>query len=249
MPPAYKKRAYRKKRAAPKRRRVNRRRTGSKAPRQVATITEAYQVSAPDGLVVFNRQVQLSSATFDRAQTVAQAYQEYCIKKITMIFRPSADTFTPAAGNSMPNLYFVMDKAVSIPTNAQLQTLLDMGVKPVRFDDKNIRRAYKPVALLANDTSTVGTLAAGQLSKPSPWLATNANAGAPSASWAASAVEHTGCAFFVTKMSGLTPTIAYTVDISVDFAFRKPTWRVPAQSEGLIHTPNVNLIGDQLINA
>lgn len=239
----------------PRRKRVQRkRRAGARKPRravrkagvpkQAATLTESYQVSAPDGIVIFNRAVQLSSATFDRAQAVAQAYQEYCIKKVTLVFRPSCDTFTPAAGNSIPNLYYVLDKATSIPTNASLQTLLDMGCRPTRFDSKNIRKSFKPVALLGADTSAAGTIVGAQPSKASPWLATNANAAAPGALWAPSQVEHAGCAFFVTKMSGLTPAINYTIDLQIDFAFRKPTWHVPPG--GLEVSSNMNLVGDQI---
>lgn len=231
-----------------KRRGAGRKRVGRALGGNRATITEALQTSVNDGLVVFQRGLQLSNATFDRSQAVAQAYQEYCITSIKLTFRPSADTFTPSAGNSMPQLYYVKDLACAIPTNANLQTLLDMGVRPIRFDDKNIQKSFKPKALIGADVNAAGGISASVLSKPSPWLSTNANAGTPGAVWAPSAVEHNGCAFFVSKMSGLTPVLAYTVDIQVGFAFRKPLWRVPPGEQG---TENVILNGDGIrpINA
>jgi len=235
-------RVVRKRRAGPKKRNARKgvRRAGVKS--NTASLTENYQVSAPDGVVIFNRQVRLADATFDRAQAVAQAYQEFCIKSITLTFRPSADTFAPVAGNSLPQLYYLLDKAGAVPTNANLQTMLDMGVRPLRFDARNIVKSYKPSALLGADSDTLGTITAGMMSKSSPWLATNSSAGAPGPGWSPSTIEHTGCAFFVTKMSGLTPPLNYTIDASVVFNFRKPLWRAGAAAEN----NNMNLAGDAL---
>lgn len=225
------------------RKRVSKRVGGVRGGSNRASITESYQAYPSDGIVVFNRANQLSNSTFDRAQQVAQAYQEYCIKSIKLTFRPSADTFVPSAGNSMPQLYYVLDKACAIPTNANLQTLLDMGCRPIRFDDKNIHKSYKPVALLGTDVDVAGTISAAQMSKASPWLSTNASAGTPGAVWSPSRVEHSGCAFFVTKMSGLTPPLAYTVDVQVEFAFRKPLWYVPPTG---VATLNMNMNGETI---
>lgn len=223
-------------RAGPKRRMRKRVRKAGVAPINTASLRENFQASVPDGSVVYNRTFQLSNATFDRAQAVAQAYQEYCIKSVKLIFRPSADTFTPAAGNTIPQLYYITDKSGAVPTNANLQTLLDMGVRPIRFDSRNIIKSYKPVALIGADTNAAGLLQAGVISKPSPWLATNANAGAPSGAWAPSQVEHGGCVWLVTKLAPLTPTINYTVDIELVFCFRKPLWR-----QGVSPTAEVNM--------
>jgi len=189
----------------------------------MASIKENFTVGVTDGTMTFFRNVRLSNATYDRAQAVAAAYQEFRIRYVKFIMRPSADTFPIAAGNTLPQLYYAADKANAIPINATQQTLQDMGVKPIRFDDKNITKSYKPNVLIGADT-TGSTLVAGML-KSAPWLSTNANAADPTTIWAPSTVDHIGCAMFVTKINALTPPVTVPVDIEVVFDFRKPLWR------------------------
>lgn len=242
-----KRRVYKKKKTGGTRRRVfAQRRTPMRArriPRSITTNTAAvrenYTVSLPDGNMVFFN-TALAAATFNRSQAVAEAFQEYRIKYVKLTFKPSADTFAPAAGNIIPQLYFQMNKFNSVPTNANLQTLLDMGCRPIRFDDKNIIRAWKPVVLLGSD---VAALAAVNAQKPmtTPWLSTNNNAQNPGAVWAPSNVEHLGCLFIVQKPNPLTPTINYVLDVEVVFQFRRPLSTV-----GDSTTPAISLHGEEI---
>lgn len=208
-----------------RRRRVARRRVARRVPRSITTNTAAvrenYTTSVPDGTMISLTNA-LNQPTFDRAQSVAAAFQEFRIKYVKIIFKPSADTFTPAAGNTIPQLYFQMNKYASVPTNANLQTLLDMGCRPVRFDDKNIMRAYKPCVLLGADTAPPGFIVNAQKPLTTPWLSTNALAQNPAATWSPSAVEHLGCLFYVTKINPATPTLNYTIDVELVFQFRRP---------------------------
>lgn len=208
-----------------RRRRVARRRVARRVPRSITTNTAAvrenYTTSVPDGTMISLTNA-LNQPTFDRAQSVAAAFQEFRIKYVKIIFKPSADTFTPAAGNTIPQLYFQMNKYASVPTNANLQTLLDMGCRPIRFDDKNIMRAYKPCVLLGADTAPPGFIVNAQKPLTTPWLSTNALAQNPGATWTPSAVEHLGCLFFVTKINPATPTLNYTIDVELVFQFRRP---------------------------
>lgn len=219
----YKKRST--KRVFRRRRVLRRRMPMRRVPRSIVTNTAAvrenYTVSIPDGNMVFFT-TSLAAATFDRSQAVAQAFQEYRIKYIKITFKPSADTFTPAAGNIIPQLYFQMNKYASVPTNANLQTLLDMGCKPIRFDDKNIVRAWKPCVLLGSDSAAPTFLVNAQKPLTTPWLSTNNNAQNPGATWAPSNVEHLGCLFLVQKPNPATPTINYNIDVEVVFQFRRP---------------------------
>lgn len=188
-----------------------------------ASIRENYTLSVPDGSVNFFRNVQLADVLYDRAQAVAAAYQEFRIKYVKLTFKPSADTFPLAANNVMPQFYFQIDKANAIPTSANLQTLLDMGCRPTRFDDKNLTRLWKPSVLIA-DKVAAGLTTASQI-KITPWLSTNHNSGNPGAAWSPSQVDHLGCLFYVTKINPLTPTVNYDIDVEVVFQFRKPLWR------------------------
>lgn len=187
-----------------------------------ASVKEAYQVGVVDGNVTFFRNTQLADAIYDRSQAVAQAFQQFRIKYVKMTFKPSADTFPAVAGNIIPNLYWMIDKTNSIPLNATADTFYSMGARPRRMDDKNLVFAFKPSALVADFTAP-GVTTASQL-KISPWLSTNANSGNPAAGWAPSAVDHLGCAFYVTKINPA-DNLQYMVDIEVVFQFRKPVWK------------------------
>jgi len=188
--------------------------------------------------VFFN--TALAAGTFNRSQQVAAAFQEYRIKYVKLTFKPSADTFPIMSGNIIPQIYFQMNKFNAIPTNATLQTLLDMGCRPIRFDDKNISRAWKPTVLLGADQ--VG-LSAVNAQKPltTPWLSTNNNAQNPGIVWAPSNVEHLGCVFIVQKPNPATPTINYNVDIEVVFQFRRPL-----STTGDTSQPAITLSGEEI---
>lgn len=192
-------------------------------PRAIATntaaIRENYSVSLNDGTMNYFS-VALANSVFNRAQAVAQNFQEYRIKYVKLTFKPSADTFPLAAGNTIPQLYFQMNKYQAIPAGATLQQLLDMGCRPIRFDDKNIVKAWKPVVLLGADNTAVGTQLPAVV-KTTPWLSTN-NAAIDPVAWSASAAEHLGCVFFVTKANPATPTVSYVVDVEVVFQYRRP---------------------------
>lgn len=207
--------------AGAKRRSAVRRRMPRSITTNTAAIRENYSIQVNDGSMVFFS-TWLSQLNFDRAQAVAEAFQEYRMKYVKLTFRPSADTFTPAAGNIIPQLYFQTNKYQAIPPNATLGTLLDVGCRPIRFDDKNIVRAYKPCVLLASDKSGVpnGT----NKIMTTPWLSTNANAQNPIPGWQADDTEHLGCIFYVEKPNPATPTIQYVVDVEVVFQFRRPNW-------------------------
>lgn len=242
MPLARRPRLLRKKRVIRKPRRMLVRKP--RLPRRVITtntaaVRENYTVSIPDGGLTFFS-TALSQATFNRAQQVAAAFQEYRVKYVKLIFKPSADTFAPAAGNIIPQLYFQMNKYQSIPTTASLQTLLDMGCRPYRFDDKNIIRAYKPTVLLAADT-TPALATVAQKVMTTPWLSTNNNAQNPTPAWSPSTVEHLGCCFIVQKPNPATPTINWTLDVEVVFQFRRPL-----STDGLGATNNLILDGEDL---
>jgi len=143
----------------------------SRRPRGIATNTAAvrenFSTSVSDGVMTYFS-TYLSDLTFNRAQAVAQNFQEYRIKYVKLTFRPSADTFAPAAGNIIPQLYFQMNKYQALPTGASLQQLLDMGCRPIRFDDKNVVRAYKPIVLLGADTTNPTVLASTSVAKVTP---------------------------------------------------------------------------------
>lgn len=223
--------AKRNRRPYAKRPRKGKRAPRKSVPRAITTntgaIKETYSIAVPDGNVTFFRSTSLADAVFDRAQTVASAFQEFRIKYIKLTFRPNADTFPAVAGNSIPTLYFMMDKANAIPTNADANTFFSMGARPRRMDDKNLTYTWYPTALVSTLIQP-GVTTAAQL-RTRPWLSTNANSANPGAAWAPNQTDHLGCAFYVTKINPA-DALEYNLDVEVVFQFRKPVWKGSSSS-------------------
>lgn len=180
---------------------------------QVTTANQMYNL----------RNIALSQ--FARAVQVAKAYQHYRIKKVMLEFKPAYDTFAPLAlpaGQNLqvPYLIYMIDKSGSIPTNVDSTALGQMGAKPIRFDDKTIKVAWRPSVL----TQTFGQANTQSQYKISPWLSTNANALNPGV-FVPSDIDHLGI-FWKVDRAGVLPVgydeYTYEVRITVEFQFKKP---------------------------
>lgn len=157
---------------------------------------------------------------YDRAVQVAKAYQHFRMKKITMTFKPTYDTFQSGApgGSSKCNFYYMIDKSGSIPQNPTLEQLKQMGAKAIPFDEKPIKVSWKPSVLTA-DQVAVGAVVASQY-KVSPWLSTSINP--MGAVWQPSTIDHLGIFFYVEQLFG--GGLQYNAEIEVQFEFKKPLW-------------------------
>jgi len=186
----------------------------------------------PPTLLVANTVYNFRNFTLDQfaaAVQIARAYQFYRIKRVTFKFMPLADTFVAAAGNSVPQLYYMIDKSGSIPTNATLDSLKKMGAKPVRFDDKTITRGFAP-SVLTVDTAAPGVFQSSQY-RVSPWLSTNANALNPGA-WVPSTIDHLGMFWCVQQeVFPVNQQVSYRCELTIEFQFKKPLWTDVAQAE------------------
>lgn len=223
----YAKRPIRKRSTKPRRRyakkkAIMRRRIPRSITTNTAAVKETYSFQVADGIVTYFRAVSLADVVYDRSQAVASAFQQYRVKYVKLTFRPSADTYPAVPGNVIPQLYFMVDKANSIPTNADANTFFSMGARPYRMDDKNLKFSWLPTALVAN-MSNPGVNTATQL-RSRPWLSTNANANNPAPGWAPDQTDHLGAVFYVTKINPA-DTLTYFVDVEVVFQFRKPVWK------------------------
>lgn len=186
----------------------------------------------PNASVYAFRNFSLAGAS-SRVIQVAQAYQFYRIKRITWELRPAYDTFQAASSGtptSVPHLYWTIDKEAVFTGNTSLQTLKGAGCKPIRLDDKLIRKSFKPAVLqLVSEQPASEALTSGVVGtkKISPWLPTNANAyvqTTPPENWVASSVDHLGILFAVDQDAGINSSsapVAY-VSFKVEFEFKKP---------------------------
>jgi len=169
-------------------------------------------------------------ASYDRAVQVAQAYQHYRIKKITLTLKPTFDTYQQGVGTgSRPNLYYMIDKSGSIPDNVQLEQLKQMGAKAHRFDEKPFTISWRPSVLTA-DTTAPGVVGSAQY-RISPWLST---ASRPLINpWAPSTVDHLGIFWYVEQL--FNGTVQYNAEVEVQFQFKKPLM-TPASSSAPLAT-------------
>lgn len=172
---------------------------------------------------------------YPRAVQVAAAYQHYRIKKITMTVKPVYDSFLAAAGGGSPgkmNLYYMIDKSGSLPTNITLEGLKASGAKPRQLDENNRSISWAPSVLEATmyQGGGAGATSASKY-KISPWLTTTANVVNPGA-FVASGIDHLGLYWYVEQ----TPAGAgfqYSCEVEVQFEFKKPLTNLIGNTEAI----------------
>lgn len=162
---------------------------------------------------------------FTRATTIAQGYQFYRITNIKLRIKAPYDTFVnanPTQGQyQKPYMYYMIDKAGSVPSNVTLEGLKQMGAKPIAMDEKAITISWKPSVLEFAATAASAGIGLPNRYRLSPWLTTQNNV--VSAPWAASQVDHLGIYYGVfSALAGAADPITYDVEMEVQFQFKKP---------------------------
>lgn len=200
-----------------------------RAPRRTNNISEYASASVKETIVpqggsafVVNTMYDLHNitlSTYDRAVQIAQAYQYFRIKGVKLTLKIGYDTYQAGAGAATrPNLYFMIDKGQTIPTTVTLESLKQMGARPLRCDEKPKVLSFTPAVL--QDVNTIGGAFPSQY-KISPWLNTNqANLGA----FIPSAVQHNGIYWYVQMDSTGGVGYNYSCELELQFEFKKPLW-------------------------
>lgn len=217
------KKMYRKRAAAKK---LIKKRTKRTNVPDRASLSETRTVVASGGNIV-NTLYSLMNTSLDqftRAPLVAQGYQHYRIKNISMKFKPPFDSFVSGTtvGFSKPYLYHMIDKSGAIPTNITLEGLKQMGAKPRALDERPLLVSWAPAVLQQELTSGGGApTSQGAAYKISPWLNTsNISVSSP---WNPSTVDHLGVYWYLeAQANGQPPTFYYEIDVEVQFEFKKP---------------------------
>lgn len=162
-----------------------------------------------------------SLSQFVRAPQVARGYQHYRIKYITLKIKPNFDTFAvnPANPVGKGKLYYMIDKAGSIPDNITLEGLKGMGAKPRSFDENPLTIGWRP-SVLDQVMTLAGAAPLAQSAKYtiSPWLSTSASTVTPI--WLPNEVDHLGVYWIIEQPVGAAQP--YQVDVEVQFEFKKP---------------------------
>lgn len=204
------------------RRRIHRKRS-SNVPDYAALSCKRTLAPAGGGNFVVNNIYNLLNTQlidYNRAASVASSYQFYRIKKISLTFKPTYDTF--ANGNqSKTHLYFMLDKSGSLPLNISLEGLKQMGARPFALDEKERKVTWTPTVLESSMyAGGPGAAAAPAKYVRSPWLSTNANI-ASAGPFVASGVDHLGIYWICEQLVTQTAT-QYEVEVEVQFQFKKP---------------------------
>lgn len=187
-----------------------------------ASLTESMSMKVPGPFPItsFSSNVMyslynLSLSQFTRAQAVAQNYQYFRMKQVTITIKPLFDTFQQGQASVLPYLYYLIDKngnCVDYRTTGQLKA---SGAVPRRLDDKSVIITYRPSVLEA--VADDGTTTQFNRYRISPWLSTNDRTPL-SGGFVPSGVNHYGLKWTV-ESSG--PVVGYTIDMKVEFQFKK----------------------------
>lgn len=227
MPPKGKKSAPRRRRAATKPR-VRRNKRSSNVSEH-ASCSVKVSLADPQGQpFLVNKMYDLHNinlAGYPRAVQIAQGYQFFRIKKASLTYKIGYDTYQAVAGGpTRPQFYYMLDKSQSIPATISLEGLKQMGARPSACDEKPIVRSWSPSVLTEEQT-----LAGPTPSKyaTSPWLNTNAaNLGA----FVPSLVQHNGIYWYVQMDATAGVGYQYSVELELQFEFKKPLWTAAQSS-------------------
>lgn len=212
-----------KKTVAPRRRRLAVRRGRSTNVSEHASCSVKISLTDPQGNpFVVNRMYDIHNiklADYARAVQVANAYQFFRIKKVALTYKIGYDTYQAVAGGpTRPQFYYMLDKSQSIPQTVNIVGLKQMGARPSACDEKPLVRQWSP-AVLTQDQSIGGATSAQY--KISPWLNTNQN---NLGVFAPSLVQHNGIYWYVQMDAVGNVNYQYTVEMEVQFEFKKPLW-------------------------
>lgn len=192
--------------------------------REIASLTERVTQTDPSGgelkLNKLYSKLNYQLADYQRASTVARAYQFYRITGITLSFKPSLDTFSNGSPTTKPYLYYLIDKSGSVPSNISLEGMKKMGAKPIALDEKPITIKWKPSVLLAGQDAA-GSVAASKY-MISPWLSTTSTIAPVGPTTPFSNIDHLGIYFYCWAAGD--GGAGYYLDATVNFEFKKPVW-------------------------
>lgn len=218
MPPKTARKPLYKKRSAPRRRVAKK---SNNLPEWGSGSFTRPLVNPANSSPVFNantvyRLYDIAISQFSRASILASAFQQYRITKVAMRFKPLVDTFTAGGAETVPSLYYLIDKAQSLNPLSGIPTLKSSGCTPKRLDDKMIMARWSPGVIESVNTTTAGGGAFAKV-QTSPWLNTTDDPFATPIE--VSTVDHKGITWGVEQVIGQSGN--YMVDLTIEVQFRK----------------------------
>lgn len=207
------------------------RRRASRMPRMEYAMAKQTIDMPADLINTVWRLNDINLSQFDRLTVLGRCYQYFRFTKIEMKFKPWSDTFIQQNNASVPYFYYVINKSDTLDCGTFNQ-LKDAGAKAVRFDDKTVTVAWKPVVsqgviqLQPQPPNTAPVATAWASYRTSPWLSTDAVPADNAAVFAPSTVPHKGILYGVEQDITASP-YTFGVEITVHAEFKKPLTFLP----------------------
>lgn len=181
-----------------------------------ASMTEIQQTPGQLATNVSYASYNVSLASLTRARDVAKGYQFYRIKRVTYVLKPTQDTFVQG-GNSVPYLYYMIDRVKQFAAGFTVDQLKAMGAKARRVDDKIITFSFTPSVLTETYDNTVAANTAVQY-KMAPWLPCKDTSQV--GIWNPNTTDHLGIVWRLEQVLGA--ATAYNVERHIEVEFKKP---------------------------
>lgn len=168
--------------------------------------------------------INKAGITGTRASAIAKEFGLYRIAKLIFTYRPLFDTYSSSlAGtgnspNSLPTLYWKLNRYGDVPAGFTGDYMRSLGAKPNRLDDKNVVVAYKP-NILNVQNNFAGNTAAGV--KMTPWLSTDDTP--QDNNFTLSTAQHQGHSLFVEGGgAGTALGTCCLMDVKIVYEFKNP---------------------------
>jgi len=176
-----------------------------------------------------------------RAPIEAQLFGLYRIARMVFTYKPLFDTYSsslPGVGNSpnsVPQLYWQMNRYGDAPAAFDGNYMRTLGSKPNRLDDNNVTFSYKPNMLMVAQDNAGNN--ASQV-KITPWLSTDERP--QDQVFNISTAEHFGHLLYVESgAAGTGDGPVALMDVKVIYEFKSP--RVPTTAASQLHTQELLL--------
>lgn len=162
--------------------------------------------------------------TGTRASAIAKEFGLYRIASIRFTHRPLFDTYSSSlvgtgnSPNSVPTLYWKMNRYGDNPAAFTGDYMRSLGARPYRLDDKQVTFAYKPNTLMGQANVAAPTTASIKIT---PWLSTDYTPF--DNNFTLSTAEHFGHALFIEGGgAGTAQGAVCTMDVQIVYEFKNP---------------------------
>ena len=110
---------------------------GRYKPRKPASVEYAsckcsLETQVQAGIMNYFWDFQLSDLALVRAQQIAKNYQFYKITKIELVVQSQYDSYIPANPQTMPQIFWMIDKGRNMPLGLSFQDIQELGGCPTR---------------------------------------------------------------------------------------------------------------------